>query len=216
MRDTYRHKGLRRRMVNGLMTKGLSDEKVINAMLKVPRHYFVDNAFVEHAYEDKAFPIAAGQTISHPSTVAMQSQLLEVESGMRVLEIGTGSGYQAAILAEMGTRLVSIERQRALYLKTSPLLKSMSYRLRLFYGDGYKGKAAYGPYDRIIVTCGAPVVPQALLEQLKNGGVMVIPVGGDSGQEMIKVKRTPQGTYEEENHGDYSFVPMLEKKNFGG
>jgi protein-L-isoaspartate(D-aspartate) O-methyltransferase len=212
MTDTYRHKGLRKRMVESLEKKGLVDQRVIQAMLKVPRHHFVDNAFVEHAYEDKAFPIAAGQTISHPSTVAMQSQLLDADPSMKVLEIGTGSGYQAAVLAEMGLRLVTIERQKALYMKTRPLLLKMNYRMKLFFGDGYKGKDAYGPYDRVLVTCGAPFIPDALVDQLRPGGILVIPVGGEAAQEMYKLTKRSNGEVQIEKHGDYSFVPMLENK----
>lgn len=201
-------------MVDGLKKKGLVDEQVMKAMLAVARHLFVDTAFVEHAYEDKAFPIAAGQTISHPSTVAMQSQLLELSPGMNVLEIGTGSGYQAAVLAEMGVKLVSIERQKALFDKTKPLLTSMGYRrMKLFYGDGYKGKAAYGPYDRVIVTCGAPFIPKALVQQMRIGGVLIIPVGEGESQEMIKVIKQSDQDYLTERHGNYKFVPMLEDKH---
>ena len=199
-------------MVESLKAKGLTDERVIQAMLSVPRHYFVDNAFVEHAYEDRAFPIAAGQTISHPSTVAMQSQLLDLDPGMKVLEIGTGSGYQAAVLEAMGARLVSIERQRMLYNKTKPLLQKMGSRARLFYGDGYKGKTAFGPYDRVMVTCGAPFIPPALTEQLRPGGILVIPVGGANVQEMRRLIKNSHGEMVEEKHGDYSFVPMLAHK----
>jgi protein-L-isoaspartate(D-aspartate) O-methyltransferase len=200
-------------MLAGLQAKGLIDKSVINAMLSVPRHLFVDNAFAEHAYEDKAFPIAAGQTISHPSTVAMQSQLLEIKRDMRVLEIGTGSGYQAAVLGEMRVRLVSIERQKELFDRTKPLLTHMGYRMHLFYGDGYKGKAQYGPYDRILVTCGAPFIPEPLLAQLSIGGLLVIPVGEGDQQEMIRVERINDRDFKQTRHGNYSFVPMLAKKN---
>lgn len=213
MRDSYRHKGMRRRLVEGLQAKGLRDEAVIRAMLTVPRHLFVDNVFAEHAYEDKAFPIAAGQTISHPSTVATQSQLLELSPGMSVLEIGTGSGYQAAVLAEMGAKLVTIERQKALYDRTKPLLTKMGYRMWQFYGDGYKGKPQFAPYDRILVTCGAPYIPEALLRQMVPGGILIIPVGGDEGQEMIKVRRGLDGRYSKAKHGSFSFVPMLAQRS---
>ncbi|NNC82425.1 MAG: protein-L-isoaspartate(D-aspartate) O-methyltransferase [Flavobacteriales bacterium] len=213
MKDSYRHQGLRRRMVRTLKAKGLTDERVIQAVTNVPRHYFVDNAFVEHAYEDKAFPIAAGQTISHPSTVAIQSQLLDLDPGMKVLEIGTGSGYQAAVLIAMGARLVSIERQRLLYQKTKPLMSRLGYRAKFFYGDGYKGKEAYGPYDRILVTCGAPWVPDALVHQLRPGGILVIPVGEGEVQDMHKYIKTSQGELKEEIHGEYSFVPMLNDRS---
>lgn len=202
-------------MVQKLQAKGLVDKRVIEAMLNVPRHLFVDNAFSEHAYEDKAFPIAAGQTISHPSTVAMQTQLLQVQRRMKVLEIGTGSGYQAAVLGEMGAHLVSIERQKALYDKTKPILTQMGYRMRLFYGDGYKGKAEFGPYERILVTCGAPFIPKDLLTQLSAGGVLVIPVGEGDEQRMLRILRSKTGEFKQEEHGNYSFVPMLKEKSRG-
>lgn len=204
---------MRRLLVEGLKKKGLRDTNVIEAMLKVPRHLFVDNVFAEHAYEDKAFPIAAGQTISQPSTVAIQSQLLELAPGMSVLEIGTGSGYQAAVLAELNVKLVTIERQKALYYRCKPLLTSMGYRIRMFYGDGYKGKIQFAPFDRILVTCGAPFIPEALLEQLAPNGILVIPVGEGEKQEMIKVIRSTDGGYSKERHGIYSFVPMLEERS---
>lgn len=204
---------MRRRLVDGLKKKGLYDPLVIEAMLNVPRHLFMDNVFAEHAYEDKAFPIAAGQTISHPSTVAIQSQLLEVKPGMSVLEIGTGSGYQAAVLASMDVKLVTIERQKALYERSKPLLVKMGYRVRMIYGDGYKGKEQFAPYDRVLVTCGAPYIPDALLNQLAPGGILVIPVGEGNQQEMIKISRTTDGRFLKEKHGNYSFVPMLEERN---
>ena len=194
-----------------LQQKGLTDQRVIDAMKKVPRHNFVDTAFVEHAYEDKAFPIAAGQTISHPSTVAMQSQLLECKPGMKVLEIGTGSGYQAAVLLEMGVKLYSIERQRALYVKTRPLLTLLGYKCDLFFGDGYKGKDVFAPFDRIIITCGAPYVPQDLLDHMGDNAIMVIPVGEGNSQEMMVIKKN-KGVFSNERHGEYRFVPMLEQR----
>jgi protein-L-isoaspartate(D-aspartate) O-methyltransferase len=211
MLDTYRHKGMRRRMIKALQDKGLTDQRVIEAMEKVPRHSFVDTAFVEHAYEDKAFPIAAGQTISHPSTVAMQSQLLECEPGMKVLEIGTGSGYQAAVLVQMGVKLYTIERQRELFTKTNPLLRKLGYKCETYYGDGYKGKKVFAPFDRIIITCGAPYIPQDLLDQMASNSIMVIPVGEGNAQEMMLIRRT-DGKLSEERHGEYRFVPMLEHR----
>ncbi|MDA0973668.1 MAG: protein-L-isoaspartate(D-aspartate) O-methyltransferase [Bacteroidetes bacterium] len=211
MVDSYRHKGMRKRMVEALRAKGLTSDMVIQAMLEVPRHFFVDNVFVEHAYDDKAFPIAAGQTISHPSTVAMQSQLLDVKPGMKVLEIGTGSGYQAAVLIKMGVRLYSIERQKELYTRTKPLLKKMNYHCECYYGDGYKGKTAFAPFDRIIITCGAPFIPEDLVQQLSIGGRMVIPVGADDTREMFSLDKTESGL-KKLTHGAYKFVPMLEQK----
>jgi len=198
-------------MVESLKQKGLTDQRVIDAMMKVPRHSFVDTAFVEHAYEDKAFPIAAGQTISHPSTVAMQSQLLKCEPGMKVLEIGTGSGYQAVVLAQMGVKLHSIERQRALFIKTRPLLSKLGFRCECYYGDGYKGKKAFAPFDRIIITCGAPFIPKDLLDQMAENSIMIIPVGAGESQEMMLIRKE-NGVISEERHGEYRFVPMLEQR----
>ncbi len=198
-------------MVEALKAKGLQSDLVIQSMMEVPRHFFVDTVFVEHAYEDKAFPIAAGQTISHPSTVAMQSQLLDFKPGMKVLEIGTGSGYQAAVLIKMGARLYTIERQKELYIRTKPLLMQMKYSCECYYGDGYKGKAAVGPFDRIIITCGAPFIPEDLVQQLRIGGRMVIPIGAEDTQEMFTLDKTESGL-KKLTHGAYKFVPMLEQK----
>lgn len=209
--DTHRTQGMRRRMVEELQKKGLTDEKVASALLKIPRHQFLDKAFLEFAYEDKAFQIGAGQTISHPSTVGMQSQFLQVEKRMKVLEIGTGCGYQTAVLCEMGAKVYSIERQRELHLKAKAILSKLGYRANLYYDDGFKGKEAFAPFDRIIVTCGAPHVPESLKKQLKIGGLMVIPVG-NSVQDMIVLKKNEDG-FSEENKGEYRFVPMLEDKN---
>lgn len=211
MEDNYRHKGLRRQLINELRAKGIADEAVLTAMDSIPRHVFLDNAFVERAYENIAFPIGEDQTISHPYTVAFQTQLLEVEKGMKVLEIGTGSGYQTAVLCALGCKVYSIERQKKLYSKTKMLLDKMRYRTNLFYGDGYLGKDVFAPYDRVIVTCGAPFIPEKLVRQLKPSGIMIIPVG-DKVQEMQKVVRTDNG-YDLCAHGDFKFVPMLEDKN---
>ncbi len=209
--DNYRHKGLRKKLLQVLEQKGISDHRVLEAMDRIPRHLFLDNAFLELAYEDKAFPIGEGQTISQPYTVAFQTQLLELEKGMKVLEIGTGSGYQTAVLCEMGCKVYSIERQKKLYDSTRVLLDKFRYRCKLYYGDGYAGKKAFAPFDRIIVTCGAPEVPLQLLNQLSIGGILVIPVGNEV-QNMLKLRRTEAGI-EEESHGDFRFVPMLENKN---
>ncbi len=209
--DNYRHKGLRKKLLKLLEEKGIFDQRVLTAMDNVPRHLFLDNAFLELAYEDKAFPIGEGQTISQPYTVAFQTQLLELEKGMKVLEIGTGSGYQTAVLCEMGCKVYSIERQKKLYDSTRILLEKFNYRCKLYYGDGYAGKKAFAPFDRIIVTCGAPEVPLQLLNQLSIGGIIVIPVGNEV-QNMLKLRRTEAGI-EEESHGDFRFVPMLQNKN---
>ena len=179
MQDTFKHKGLRQQMVDTLRANGISDEAVLKAMNEVPRHFFLDSALDSHAYEDRALKIGCEQTISHPSTVAMQSQLLALQPGMKVLEIGTGSGYQTAVLCRLGAKVFTVERQKGLFDKTRTLLRDLRYNARCFLGDGYQGLAEvnYGPYDRIIVTCGAPEVPEALMAQLKVGGIMVIPLG---------------------------------------
>lgn len=211
--DTYKHKGLRQQMVDDLRRNGISDERVLKAMNEVPRHWFMDSLLDASAYIDQAFPIGCEQTISHPSTVAMQSQLLNVEQGMKVLEIGTGSGYQTAVLCKLGARVFSIERQKGLFDKTRMLLKELHIPARCFLGDGYQGltEADYGPFDRIIVTCGAPEIPATLMAQLKVGGIMVIPLG-DEQHEMLRI--TKRGENKEdwlvEKFGTYSFVPMLD------
>ena len=214
MTDDYRHKGLRRKLVELLTTKGITDPEVLKAIDSVPRHVYFDNAFLSHAYEDKAFPIGAGQTISQPYTVAFQTQLLQVTKGMKVLEIGTGSGYQTAVLCELGAKVFSIERQRSLFKKAKPLIEQMGYKARLFYGDGYKGQPAFAPFDRVLVTCGAEFIPSDLKDQLKDGGRMVIPVGGRDDQTMVLIER--QGDeFIESSHGRFRFVPMLEDKENG-
>ncbi len=210
--DTYRHKGLRIRLISELRNKGITDENVLQAISRVPRHLFLESSFVNFAYQDKAFPIAAGQTISQPYTVAFQTQTLAVSKGEKVLEVGTGSGYQAAVLLEMGVSLFSIERQQALFQKSIPFLKSLGYRGRFFFGDGYLGLPDWAPFDKIIVTAGAPYVPEALLLQLNIGGVMVIPVGNDV-QSMIKIVRLSDEDFEQVNLGACAFVPMLEGVN---
>lgn len=207
--DTYKHKGLRQQMVEKLRQKGISDEAVLQAMAAVPRHWFLDGALDAYAYEDRALKIGCEQTISHPSTVAMQSQLLCVRPTMKVLEIGTGSGYQTAVLCRMGARVFTVERQKGLFDKTARLLREQGFRAQCFLGDGYQGLT--GSYDRIIVTCGAPEVPETLMAQLKTGGIMVIPLG-EGEQEMLRI--TKEGEQREqwrvEKFGTYSFVPMLD------
>ena len=214
--DTYRHKGLRQQLVQVLKDKGITDNNVLNAIGAVPRHVFLDSSFVEFAYQDKAFPIGSGQTISQPFTVAMQSQLLTVAKGMKVLEIGTGSGYQACVLAQMGAKVFTIERQRNLYMKTKPLLAEFPYNIRTFLGDGNKGLPTYAPFDRVIITAGAPEVPQNLIDQLKTGGIMVIPLNDSvdpTTQHMLRLTKQSDGTMALEEFGDCRFVPML--KNLG-
>ena len=212
--DTFKHKGLRKQMVEALREKGINDELVLQAMEAVPRHWFIDSALDAFAYEDRALKIGCDQTISHPSTVAMQSQLLLLKPGMKVLEIGTGSGYQAAILCKMGAKVFSVERQKGLFDKTRALLAELGFRVRCFLGDGYQGlqEVNYGPYDRVIVTCGAREIPTALMQQLKEGGIMVIPLDDDEGQEMLRITKNgpEEKDWKVERLGAYSFVPMLD------
>jgi protein-L-isoaspartate(D-aspartate) O-methyltransferase len=207
--DTLRHQGLRKRLVEGLKIKGIKDEKVLNAISKVPRHLFMDSGFIQFAYKDQAFPIGAGQTISQPYTVAFQTCLLQLEPHDKVLEVGTGSGYQAAVLLEMGANVYTIERQRELYLKVQQLLPQLGYFPKFFYGDGYKGLPTYGPFDKIIVTAGAPVIPEDLQQQLVIGGRMVIPLGPTDRQTMTVVTRLSERDFKKETHGTFVFVPML-------
>lgn len=209
MQDEYRHKGQRRKMLDELRKLGITDERVLEAMNKVPRHYFLSSAFEQFAYQNKAFQIGAGQTISKPHTVARQTELLALEPGKKVLEIGTGSGYQCAVLCAMGYKVFSIERQRSLFDKAGPLLKKMGFKADLFYGDGYKGKAVFAPFDGIIVTCGAPEIPEALLKQLAIGGRLIIPVGEGDTQRMYSFERTAELEFNRQEHGDFAFVPML-------
>lgn len=204
-----RYLGLRKRLVDALKIKGIKDERVLQAIGNVPRHAFLESSFLHYAYRDQAFPIGAGQTISQPYTVAFQTQLLQVEAGCKVLEIGTGSGYQAAVLCEMGVRVYTIERQRELYVKAKALLADLGYDPLVFYGDGYKGLPTYGPFDRILVTAGAPVIPPELKFQLNCGGRMVIPVGFEDHQEMMLVVRNSETDFSTEKHGAFIFVPML-------
>lgn len=208
--DNYRHKGMRRIMVEELRNKGIKDENVLTAINNVPRHIFLDSSFLEFAYQDKAFPIGSGQTISHPYTVAFQSSLLDIKKNMKVLEIGTGSGYQACVLAEMGAKVFSIERQRRLYMKTKALLSELNSRIKTFLGDGNKGLPTYGPFDRILITAAAPEIPQTLIEQLKVGGMIVIPLcENEDHQTMLRLTKQEDGSLLREEYGDFKFVPML-------
>ena len=215
MEDSYKHQGLRKQLVDVIREKGISDDHVLNAIGKVPRHFFFDSSFLNYAYEDKAFPIGAGQTISQPYTVAFQTELLKIERGQRVLEVGTGSGYQACILAEMGVKVFSIERQKSLYDKAVVFLPSLGYRIKLFYGDGYKGLPPYAPFDKIIVTAGAPFIPDPLISQLKTGGILVIPVGTGDVQIMTTVTKISENETQKQEHGRFRFVPLLGDKARG-
>jgi protein-L-isoaspartate(D-aspartate) O-methyltransferase len=213
VKDTFKHKGLRKKLVETLVTKGIKDKDVLSAVNSVPRHLFMDSGFVGHAYVDKAFPIAADQTISQPYTVARQTELLEVKKGDKILEIGTGSGYQAAILLEMGAIVYTIERQNELFKKTSKFLPKLGYRpKKMIFGDGYKGLPEFAPYDGIVVTAAASVVPKPLIAQLKVGGRLVIPVG-DRIQIMTVITRTSATEFNKKEYGEYRFVPLLEDKN---
>lgn len=206
--DTIRHQALRKRLADGLKIKGIRDERVLAAIGKIPRHKFMDSGFINFAYKDQAFPIGAGQTISQPYTVAFQSQLLQIEKNDKVLEVGTGSGYQAAVLCEMGAMVYTIERQKELYNKVHKFLPSIGYSLACFFGDGYNGLPAFAPFDKIIVTAGAIEIPLALKQQLKIGGRMVIPVGNNN-QEMYVIIRVGENEYKNEKHGKFMFVPLL-------
>lgn len=213
MVDSFKHKGLRQKLVENLILKGIKNEAVLEAIRKVPRHWFMDSSFLDHAYQDKAFPIAANQTISQPYTVAYQTELLEVEANHKVLEIGTGSGYQTAVLCFLEAEVYSIERQLELFKKTSLFLPKIGYvAKRLIFGDGYEGLKADAPFDRILVTAGAPFVPKPLLAQLKVGGRLVIPVG-DKEQVMSVFVRTSHKSFKKQEFGNFKFVPMLGDKS---
>jgi protein-L-isoaspartate(D-aspartate) O-methyltransferase len=212
MNDSYRHKGLRKKLVEEVRAKGIRDEDVLAALEAIPRHFFLDSSFVEIAYQDKPFPIGSGQTISQPYTVAYQTEMLQVRKGLKVLEVGTGSGYQACILEEMGARVYSIERHHSLFLKTRKLLEAMNSRVKLFYGDGYKGLPAFAPFDRILVTAAAPFIPDALTEQLKPGGMLLLPLGSADTQVMTRLVKQDDGSLEEQKFGYFRFVPMLSDK----
>ncbi|MFM2145739.1 MAG: hypothetical protein RL732_575 [Bacteroidota bacterium] len=212
--DTYRHKGLRKQLIDQLRQKGITDERVLEVMDRIPRHYFLDSAFDQMAYEDKAFPISEGQTISQPYTVAYQSQLLEVKAFEKVLEVGTGSGYQAMVLAGLGAQVYTIERQKKLFDEQKQFVLRDRYpSIKYFFGDGYLGLPTFGPFDKVLVTAAAPLIPPKLIEQLKPGGKMVIPVGEGEVQLMLRLTKLPDGSFTEESFEQFSFVPMLEGKN---
>tara|TARA_B100000768_G_scaffold60804_1_gene58893 strand:- start:17511 stop:18152 length:642 start_codon:yes stop_codon:yes gene_type:complete len=213
LKDTFKHKGLRKLLVAILTAKGITNTAVLEAIGAIPRHLFIDSSFLEHAYQDKAFPIAASQTISQPYTVAFQSELLEVKPGDKILEIGTGSGYQTAVLCLMGAHVYSIERQLELFKKTNQFLPKIGYvAKRLIFGDGYKGLKEEAPFDSIIVTAGAPFVPKPLLSQLKIGGRLVIPVGDEDQIMTLYIRKGPK-EFEKHELGNFKFVPLLENKN---
>jgi len=208
LEDNFRQQGLRRNLVLQLEGKGIKDMRVLSAIGKIPRHVFFDNALLSHAYQDKAFPIGEGQTISQPYTVARQTELLDLQLGMKVLEIGTGSGYQCAVLMELGAKVYTIEFQPVLFRKTKLLLPQMGYRANFFLGDGSKGLPQFAPYDRILVTAAAPAVPQPLIDQLSTGGILVIPSGDSKSQDMLRITKKEDGSTEEEHCGYFSFVPL--------
>lgn len=211
--DTYRHKGLRKKLVDGIREKGITDEGVLDAMTRIPRHYFMDTALEGISYKDSAFPIEAGQTISQPYTVAYQTQLLDVQEYDKILEIGTGSGYQAMVLAEMGARVFTIERQKKLYdLHKIFVLRSKYPGIKYFYGDGFEGLPTYAPFDKILITAAAPFVPPRLVEQLKTNGIMVLPLDKEDAQKMTRLTKEADGALTEETFANFSFVPMLKGK----
>jgi len=213
--DSYKHRGMRKKLVKLLEGKGITNHKVLQAIGKVPRHYFFDNVFVEHAYQDKAFPIGEGQTISQPYTVAFQTELLNVKSGNKVLEIGTGSGYQSCVLLELEVDLVTIEYQKKLFDRTKKFLPKMGYSANFYHGDGSEGIPKEAPFDNIIVTAGAPLVPKSLIQQLKIGGVMVIPVGNNDKQKMYRITKVSENKLKKEEFDFFSFVPLLGKEGWG-
>lgn len=211
LEDNYRHKGMRKQLIKKLKEKGISDIQVLNAIERVPRHFFLDNAFLEQAYQDKAFPIGEGQTISQPYTVAFQTQLLDIKPGDKVLEIGTGSGYQTCVLLELGAKVYTIEINKVLYQKTSYFLPKIGYHAHFYNGDGSQGLPQYGPFDKIIVTAGAPHLPEKLKKQLNIGGVIVIPVGNEVKQNMIKISKIGIDKFVEQETGVFRFVPLTGK-----
>ncbi|MEQ9467175.1 MAG: protein-L-isoaspartate(D-aspartate) O-methyltransferase [Ekhidna sp.] len=214
LEDTYKHKGLRKQLVQEIAGKGITSKAVLDAIHKIPRHYFFDKIFDTHAYEDKAFPIEAGQTISQPYTVAFQTQLLEVKPGDKILEIGTGSGYQACVLLELGANVYTIEYQKKLYQKAIRFLPRIGYQPHMYQGDGSKGMHRFAPYDGIIVTAGAPTVPDELIQQLKVGGRLVIPVGNDDIQSMVLVQKIDENKIKKKQFDHFSFVPLRGEKGW--
>jgi len=212
MVDSYRHKGMRKRLIDSIRKKGIKDERVLEAMYKIPRHVFLDSSFLEYAYDDKPFPIGSGQTISQPYTVAKQTELLDVSKGQKVLEIGSGSGYQACVLEEIGAKVFSIERQKKLFVKTKEFISELGYNIRFFYGDGNKGLPSFAPFDRILITAAAPEISKQLFSQLKIGGILVVPLGEGAVQTMVRITKTSENDFKEETFEQFRFVPMLKNK----
>lgn len=212
VKDSHKQQGNRRKLVKLLEDKGIADQNVLDAIGKVPRHLFLNSAFDQFAYEDRPFSIGAGQTISQPYTVAIQSELLQITKGMKVLEIGTGSGYQAAVLHEMGAKVFTIERIKELFDRTSKFLPKLGYKVKTFFGDGNLGVPVWAPYDRIIITAGAPIIPEGLMEQLKPNGIMVIPLTKGEEEIMKTITKKEDGSLEIKEHGTFRFVPMLDDK----
>jgi protein-L-isoaspartate(D-aspartate) O-methyltransferase len=212
--DSYLHKGLRKKLIEELKQKGINSQTVLDALNNVPRHVFMDSSFVNFSYKDQAFPIGEGQTISQPFTVAFQTQLLEVNPHEKILEVGTGSGYQCAVLLELGARVFTIERQRELYLNAQKTLHALGYKPHFFFGDGYEGIPAYSPFDKIIVTAGSESVPSKLLDQLKVGGKLIMPVGSSNSQTMTLVEKLSVNEFRTTEHGSFIFVPLLKGKKF--
>ena len=210
--DSFRHQGLRRKLVEELHGKGISNTSVLGAINRVPRHVFMDSGFINFAYKDQAFPIGSGQTISQPYTVAIQTQLLEIAKHDKVLEVGTGSGYQCAVLLEMGANVYTIERQRELFIQAQSVLLHLRYKPYFFFGDGYEGLPAYAPFDKIIITAGGPDIPEKLLDQLKIGGKLIMPVGNINSQRMTLVEKLSENEYHTSEHGSFIFVPLLKGK----
>ena len=212
--DTYRHKGLRKKLVDSIREKGITNEDVLKAIMNIPRHFFLDTALDHIAYEDRAFPIQEGQTISQPYTVAYQTQLLEVEPYDKILEIGTGSAYQAAVLAELGANVFTIERQKKLFeINKQFIFKSKYPNIKFFYGDGFEGLPTYAPFDKILITAAAPFIPPKLLTQLKPSAKMVLPLDDDGVQKMVRITKNDDGSFVEETFSNFSFVPMLKGRN---
>ncbi len=213
MEESYQYKGLRKKLVEIIRNKGINDERVLTAIGNVPRHQFMDSSFLKFSYADQAFPISSGQTISQPYTVAFQTQLLDVKPMEKVLEIGTGSGYQAAVLVELGARVFTVERHKELHLQSQALLNKLNYKARFFYGDGYEGLPAFAPFDKILITAAAPEIPVKLIDQLRAGGIMVMPLGERNGQSMVRIIKEDGNNYSLTKHGTFIFVPMLKGKN---
>tara|TARA_B110000908_G_C10025050_1_gene344687 strand:+ start:77 stop:721 length:645 start_codon:yes stop_codon:yes gene_type:complete len=210
--DSFKYQGMRRQLVRELSDRGIKSKQVLDCFEAIPRHYFLDNAFAEQAYSNTAFQIGSGQTISHPYTVAYQTELLDIQKGEKILEIGSGSGFQTCVLCEMGAKVFSIERHKELHLKAKNIVRQLKYNARLSFGDGYKGLPTFAPFDKIIITCGAPDIPEELVNQMKVGGIMIIPIGEGVEQQMKKIVKISEGEITIEDFGVFKFVPMLENK----